>query len=176
MVEAIVAIDECYGIGKQGGIPWKIREDLLHFKRITLATSREDLRNKVVMGRRTWESLPRTCLPGRLNVVITSRCSSLSVVSSETVLFVPSLAEALREHDSIPIEKTFIIGGSQLYREALPQCHRLYVTRVSGNFACDTFFPPFEEGFTQRQRSVEHTDGETRFRFEVYERTDSSSG
>lgn len=126
------------GIGKAGTIPWHIPEDLSRFRHITQSTSDPGKQNMVIMGRKTWESLPKKPLSKRRNVVITQ--SLMHVAGAECV---PSLNDALLLAATDPnIESVFVIGGAQLYNEALrhPQCETLHVTMINAYFECDTFF------------------------------------
>lgn len=124
------------GIGKYGKLPWHIPRDLEYFRKITLSTTIPSKQNMVIMGRKTWESLPKKPLPGRKNVVVTRQ-------SIEGVECVSSFEAALKIATRTPvIENIFVIGGAQLYNEAMkhPLCDTLYITMVNHDFACDTFF------------------------------------
>lgn len=118
-------------IGKDGSIPWYYPEDLKHFKEITS-------NHTVIMGRKTWESLPEKFrpLPGRKNIVIT-RDLSYEAPSAEVF---DSLEKSLEDD-------AFIIGGATLYAQALPFIDTLYVTVIEKEFEGDTFFPPYEDKF-----------------------------
>ncbi len=125
----IVAIDEKNGIGRNGNLLCHLPNDLKHFKNITSG-------HTVVMGRRTFQSLPKGALPDRTNIVVTSGDAR----NYPGCIVVRSLAEALQE--SPPEKEIFIIGGGQLYRTALPVAHKLYLTRIHHTFTdADTFFP-----------------------------------
>jgi dihydrofolate reductase len=111
-------------IGRRGAIPWRISEDLKRFKVLTLGKS-------VVMGRKTWDSLPKKPLPGRRNIVVTRqpdwRADGTDVMSLEA-----ALAGA----------DVMVIGGAEIYRAALPRADRIELTEVHGEFdgdACFTF-------------------------------------
>jgi dihydrofolate reductase len=134
----VVAIDDNYGIGKDGTLPWRLKEDMRHFKELT--TSGAEM-NSVIMGRKTWESIPAKFrpLPGRVNVVL----SRNGYDGASTVR--ASLDEALQ----VPAGKVFVIGGGAIYEEAIkhPLCTELWLTRVSGDFNCDTRFPRYEKLF-----------------------------
>lgn len=132
MFDVIVACTENGGIGLQGTIPWFIPEDLRHFARLT--------RNSVViMGRNTWDSLPKKPLSDRVNIVVTSR-----PLSCEHAVEVTSFQAAL-EHAKVnhPTRNVFVIGGERLYTEALahPECSDVYVTKIMNKITCDTHFP-----------------------------------
>lgn len=139
----IVAMDEVGLIGRDGGLPWHIPEELRAFKRITTG-------HPCIMGRKTWESLKKP-LVGRLNIVVTRQ----SAYTAPGARVVPSMDEALKlcEHERQTWgDEVFVIGGAELYREALPLAQRLYLTRVAGKFTGDVYFPEFTaEDFEQTQ-------------------------
>ena len=142
MINLIVAVDENYGIGKENSIPWELPGDLKYFKEIT--TSKK--RNVVIMGRKTWESIPPKYRPlkDRINIVITSQKSDFSVYPN-TYAF-KTLGDAtkyIQENNyKLQFGNTFIIGGQMLYNEALNtlQIDNIYLTRVYGKFDCDKTF------------------------------------
>ncbi|MBI3147102.1 MAG: dihydrofolate reductase [Betaproteobacteria bacterium] len=157
---AAVAADR--GIGYANHLPWRLPEDLRHFKALTLG-------HRVVMGRKTWESLGRP-LPGRENVVVSRQAE----YEAPGALVVPDLAAAL----ALPgaVGEAFCIGGAELYRNALPWARRLYLTEIDQRFPADTYFPDFDrklwrECSRQRYR-LEGTSGFS-YHFVVYERIDS---
>ena len=117
-------------IGKDGTMPWHLPEDLAHFKRVTL-------NHPVIMGRRTWDSIPAPYrpLPGRFNVVITRQLDW----QAEGAHRASSLGEAL--HPFQPTETVWIIGGAQIYAQALPLADRLVVTEIDADVAGDAFAP-----------------------------------
>jgi len=128
----IVAVSENNVIGKDGDIPWHIPEDLKHFKEKTTG-------NAVIMGRKTFESLPEDYkpLPERKNIVLTR--SGLKN-EYEQVEEVESLEEAYRQAGEFS-EKAFIIGGASIYEQTLDQCDKLVLTRIHEEYEGDTFFP-----------------------------------
>jgi len=134
----VVAVDQALGIGRINGLAWKLKEDMKHFKELTTAGSEM---NSVIMGRKTWDSIPAKFrpLPNRINVVI-SRTQNVAFAQSVT-----SLDAALE----LPAGKVFVIGGGEIYAMAIqhPQCEELIITKVSGTYKCDTFFPPYEDRF-----------------------------
>lgn len=121
-MEIIVACTSTGGIGKDGNLPWKLAGDMAYFKRTTMDTGKEDaanLRNAVVMGRKTWESIPAKFRPlaGRLNVVLSRNPASLEL--PEGVLTCSSLGDAIARVDGLAdVCKCFIIGGQSVYTEA----------------------------------------------------------
>ncbi len=171
----IVAIDQKRGIGLNGQLPWHFSGDLKHFKEITVGTADLQKKNIVVMGRKTWESLPEKFrpLPNRINVVLTSdqnyvlpsdvyRCQSFKEL------------EGLLESKVLKsqYEKVFIIGGEKVFKEALwlDSCRSLFITHIQKTFTCDTFFPAFEQQFKVVHQSSPMKEGEISYRFTEYKR------
>jgi len=139
----IAAIDENMGIGKDGRLPWYLPEDLKYFSKVTKQTDQPGQQNAVIMGRHTWEAIPAKFRPlaGRFNVVLSS---NPDLELPDGVLLFGSLDEALTAiSTSKKIDQIFVIGGGQLYAEAILHDHleRLYLTRIEGDYECDTFFP-----------------------------------
>jgi len=142
------------GIGKDNKIPWYIPGDLKHFKQLT-TTCPDGFMNAVVMGRNTFESLPEQHkpLPSRVNIVVSTTLEQTSS-STSNIHVVRSLQEALELVGRLQyVHKTFVIGGSRLYHEALehPSCTKAFVTHVYHHFPCDVFFPmgPLFSDFTK---------------------------
>ncbi len=169
----VVAADAARGIGRANGLPWKLPTEMAYFKRVT-SEARPGQQNAVVMGRKTYESIPSKFRPlkGRLNVVL-SRSSDVSAEEGVTVC--PSLEDALAKvAGQSTIDQVFVIGGGSVYEVALrhPQCSRVYITRVHGVFDCDTFLEKFEQDFRLLTQDGPHRDGDVEFTFEVYERNE----
>lgn len=114
-------------IGRDNNLPWRLPEDLAHFKRTTMGAP-------IIMGRKTWESIGRP-LPGRRNIVVT-RNPALKIEGCDVVT---SLEDAQRL--CVGVEQVFLIGGAQLYAEALPSADRLIVTEIDADIPGDAFFP-----------------------------------
>ncbi|MBL4595594.1 MAG: dihydrofolate reductase [Robiginitomaculum sp.] len=132
----IVAAAENHVIGLGGDIPWRLGSDLAYFKRVTLG-------KPVLMGRKTWESLPVKPLPGRPNLVLSR---NPGFVAQGAIMF-DTLAEMI-EHGRLlaaNVGEAMIIGGETIYRKALPMCDRVYLTRVQANPDGDTFFPKLDK-------------------------------
>lgn len=169
-LELVVAADEARGIGKDGKLPWRLREELLYFKRLT-STASPGKENAVLMGRKTYESIAPKFRPlaGRRNLVL-SRSPSFAADGAERV---GSLDEALaRVADDPSIEHVFVIGGGELYRQALahPACARVYLTRVHARFDCDTTLPAFEADYVLVHRDGPQHEGALSYDYEVWER------
>jgi dihydrofolate reductase len=133
MISVIAAIDENNGIGKNGFIPWCIPEDLKRFKEFTK-------NSVVIMGRITYESIGAKPLPDRINIVITSNTESIDKRCFACI----NLKYAIQLAMSF-LKDIFIIGGSNIYKEALPISERILLTKVAGDFECDAVFPIFNE-------------------------------
>ena len=132
MISIIVAIDEQNAIGRQGQLLCHLPADLLHFKQITAG-------HTVLMGERTWLSLPRRPLPNRKNIVLTD-IQGKTFEGAESVYSIEEAAAALN-----PEEETFIIGGGMVYRQFFPFADRLYITHIHHRWDdADTFFPAIE--------------------------------
>ena len=125
----IVAVAENLAIGKNNDLLWHLSSDLKRFKKLTTG-------HPVVMGRRTWESLPKRPLPGRRNIVFTQN-TDFKADGAEVVHSVNSLFKVLKDYD----DEVFVMGGASIYQLLLPFTNRLYVTRVYREFDGDVFFP-----------------------------------
>lgn len=148
-VAAIVAMDEGRVIGKDGALPWHLPQDLAHFKALTSG-------HVVVMGRKTWESLPPKFrpLPGRVNIVVSRNPQALELPSGSyaAASIDEALAIAGRVADADRI--IWIIGGAEIYKAALPLCDELHLTLVFGSHSGDASLPPFEDSFVEVSSSA----------------------
>ncbi len=151
----IAAVANNRVIGNSGQIPWNIPEDLQHFKELTMGYP-------VIMGRRTFESIGRA-LPGRENIVVTSTRTEIPGCKTAR-----SLTEALELASG---EKVFIIGGEQLYKEAMPLADYLDLTLVDAAPEGDTFFPEVNLDACE-EISREYHAGEPSFTFVTYRKTE----
>ena len=127
----LVAVAENGVIGCRGALPWHLSADLRRFKRLTMD-------HTIVMGRRTWESIGRP-LPGRRMVVM----SRQAAYRTDGVQVVSSLQEALDVAQRAGDEEPFVVGGAEIYRQALPLATRLYLTRVLAEVDGETYFPAY---------------------------------
>ena len=131
-VNIIVAITADNAIGRGGDLIYRLKDDMRHFKEITMG-------HTIIMGRKTWESLPKGALPGRRNVVV-SRNADYAAPGAEVYT---SLQEALQQCANAG--KVFVIGGAQIYAQALPVAERLYLTAINAEAPdADTFFPEID--------------------------------
>jgi len=153
-------------IGRDGGLPWRLSSDLKLFKRLTLG-------KPVIMGRRTWGSLPRKPLPGRLNLVLSRdiHFEPEGAVVCETFSEAVQIGREQAAEDGV--EEVCVIGGVALFELALPRARRLYLSEVDAEVEGDVFMPPFDEaGWREVSREV-HAPGEgddCGFTFRVLER------
>jgi dihydrofolate reductase len=155
-VYLVAAVAATGVIGKDGGLPWQLPEDLKHFKRLTLG-------HPVIMGRRTWESLGRA-LPGRDNIVVTSQPGYDAPGASVA----GSLEAALALCAGEPV--AFVIGGSRLFAEVLPIAAGLVLTEIQRDFPGDTWFPPYDRTrWREAQREAHAAADGMRFDFVLYE-------
>ncbi|MFA5916860.1 MAG: dihydrofolate reductase [Candidatus Gracilibacteria bacterium] len=178
----ILAVDNENGIGKNNDLAWKINADIKYFKETTTKTTDIGKVNAVIMGRKTWESIPSKYkpLPDRINCIISSTLKQESSNSKidDFVLYYNSLDNALEELEKKDnIENIFIIGGARLYNEALkhPNLDKIYLTEVDGVFDCDTFVNLDLENFEIESKGTIHEENSLRYRFMVYKRQKSSN-
>ena len=146
MISIIVAVASNGVIGDKNSLLWHIREDMVHFRTTTSG-------HPVIMGRKTYDSIGRP-LPKRTNVVIT-RDTNLTI---EGCSVVHSLAEATQMFDST--EEVFIIGGAQIYAQALPIADRIYLTVVGKEYQGDTSFPALDYSQWRELSREDYTRGE----------------
>ena len=143
-------------IGRDGQLPWRLPEDLKHFKRLTLG-------HPVIMGRRTWESLPGA-LPGRDNIVVSSQAG----YAAPGAAVASSLEGALALCSGEPV--AFVIGGSRLFAESLPIAAGLVMTEIHREYEGDTRFPEYDRSrWRESQRERRVTADGTKFDFVLYE-------
>lgn len=157
ILSLIAAMDRQRLIGRNNALPWRLPEDLRHFKATTLG-------RPVIMGRKTWESLGRP-LPGRRNIVV-SRNTAYRPDGGELAA---SLEAALALAGDA--EEVFVIGGAELYRQALPLAQRLYLTEIDASHTGDAWFPAFAADEWQETAREEHANADgLAYAFVRYER------
>jgi dihydrofolate reductase len=162
-VNAIVAVDDHWGIGKEGIMPWPhLADDLKRFKKLTDNAM-------IVMGKNTWLSLPNRPLPNRQNIVVsrTLKDDTAIVMSGDA----KSIITKLKQTTDLDI---WIIGGSEIYRQFLPFCNSVYITRIDGDYDCDTKFP---EAILQRHFLLDYIedsilDNDVAIHYEIWEKDD----
>ena len=154
--DCVVAADAGGGIGRDNDLPWpRLREDLRFLRRMTTEAP-DGGRNAVIMGRRTWESVPGKAqpLPERLNVVVSRQGLALP----EGVVLAGSLEAGLDAGRGCA--GRFVIGGAQIFEQAFrhPACRHVYLTRIAATFPCDAFLPPLAPRFVLTEVLAHHRE------------------
>jgi len=163
-ISIIAAVGKNLAIGKDGKLLWHISDDLKRFKRLTTG-------HAIIMGRKTFKSIGRA-LPDRTNIVITRNKD----FNTDGALIAGSLEEAIEiaEHTTPPLapllnrggdKEIFVIGGGEIYAQALSIADKLYLTLVESNADGDTFFPDWRDNFTKETFNEERTDAKTGLRY-----------
>jgi dihydrofolate reductase len=153
-------------IGKDGVLPWKLRSDLAWFKACTVG-------KPVIMGRKTWDSLPFKPLPERMNIVLTRDGSFESRFALAFESFSEAIDVAREQAEEDGVGEVCVIGGASLYEIALPKAKRIYMTEVDAEPEGDTYFPAFDESRWTQVSREDHPAGEKDdhpFSFRVLER------
>jgi dihydrofolate reductase / thymidylate synthase len=180
--KVIVACDSKNGIGKDNDIPWKLTKELQYFKKITTYKTNPLFENVVIMGRKTWDSIPKKFKPlkDRINIVITRTPEKFKSDELNNNLFfcsnldnAKSLVMNIKHSDKNNI---FIIGGESIYREALENhtCSKIYYTEVYEKYECDTFFPILGQEFKLQSVSNFIEESGTYYRNLVWVNTNSN--
>ena len=162
MISIIVAVSEDLGIGKDNELLWHISGDLKRFKKLTTG-------NTVIMGKKTWESLPRRPLPGRKNIVITDNAQE----KFENAVTAYSIDDAISKCG--PDEEVFIIGGGSIYRQFMQRADRLFITHVHKKAPADIYFPEIDLNVWEITEKEEYKTNETNnipYTYTIYERRD----
>ena len=167
-ISIIAAVAENGVIGRGGKLPWHLSGDLRQFKRLTMG-------HTIIMGRRTWESIARP-LTGRRMIVVSRQADYRTGVHGIDVAV--SFDDALRRAEQAGDEEAFIVGGAELYREALRRADRLYLTCVLADVAGDTYFPEINWDdwcLTDSEMHDANAKNDHPYAFEIYARCDSKS-
>jgi len=160
MISIIVAVSDDWGIGKDNELLWHISEDLKRFKRLTTGKS-------VIMGKKTWFSLPKRPLPGRTNIVLTDIPGEI-LDGSETVY---SIDEAIARCSTD--EEAFVIGGGTIYRQFMAIADRLYITHVHKKAPADIYFPEIDRKIWEIVETEEFpgsSEGAIPYTYTIYKR------
>lgn len=153
----IAAVARNRVIGSENRLPWRLPEDLRHFKRLTLG-------HHLIMGRKTFESIGRP-LPGRVSVILTRDTG----YQAEGCLSAGSVGAALKACGDDP--EVFVVGGAEIYAQFLPLADRLYLTEIDADFAGDAFFPAFDRSqWAEIGRESHVSDTGLAFAFVTYQR------
>jgi len=159
----IAAVAENGVIGKDNKMPWDIRGNLAHFREVTMGFP-------CIMGRKTWESLPKKPLPGRLNIIISKTMDQEEFAQRHVE---PSVRSTEKREEGLDIkicqsiesavelssdyEKIFIIGGESIYKQAMPFATKIDLTLISGNYDGDTYFPKIDDSWIKSE-TVKHDE------------------
>ncbi len=160
LVSAIVAVSENNVIGRDGHLPWRLPADLKYFKSVTTG-------HYIILGRKNYADIGRP-LPDRVNVVLTRNKS----FSAPGCVVAYSLEEALQIAKEAKETECFIVGGAALYKEALPLCKKLYLTRVLASIDGDVLMPSLGEGWVLQSEERRDADEKNAYpmAFQVFER------
>ncbi|MCM3162995.1 dihydrofolate reductase [Metabacillus litoralis] len=160
MISLLVAMDTNRLIGKDNQLPWHLPQDLAYFKKTTL-------NHKIVMGRKTFESIGRP-LPGRVNIIVTRDQN----YSQEGCLVLHSI-EDIKELSEQTEEEIFVIGGAEIFQQILPYSDRLYITHIHHEFEGDTYFPKTNEEeweMVKSEKGIRDEKNPFDYEFVVYEK------
>ncbi len=158
-VALVVALADNGVIGDAGKIPWRISDDLKHFKAVTMS-------KPCIMGRKTWESLPKKPLPGRINIVVTRTPSFVAPGAA----VVHSLDEAFARAENERADEIVVIGGADIYAAALARATRIYLTEIHRDFAGDVRFQIDRRAWREITRENRVTPDGMRYSFVTLER------
>ncbi|MBI1210603.1 MAG: dihydrofolate reductase [Alphaproteobacteria bacterium] len=157
-IALVVAMAENRVIGKDGSLPWRIPEDMTWFREITMG-------KPCIMGRKTWESLPKKPLPGRINIVVTRNPDYKAPGATVASSFDEAIAVAMHQKP----DEIAVLGGAQIYAEAMKRADRIYVTRVHKTFDGDVHFPAIDEREWQATQRVAARTSRSGLTFDIVE-------
>lgn len=184
-VAQIAAVSENYCIGKNNDLPWHIKADLQHFKRLTADSEKagQDIQGIVIMGRKTFESMGSKPLLKRMNVIVTSQhdfAEANGLTDCKNIIVAHSLDDALTRATNlakkVALPTVWVIGGERLFTEALDMTDRIELTHVAITIDHgDAFYPKLPDDFTQSQKSAQMQDDNSGlgFQFVTYQRQSS---
>lgn len=161
-ITLILAISDNGVIGNKGGIPWRLPEDMRRFKSLTLGKPN-------IMGRKTWESLPKKPLPGRANIIVTRDRN----YRAESATVVATVEEALGRAKAENPEEIMVIGGAEIYRAALSLATRIELTEIHAQIEGDTIFAFDRAGWNEVAREDHKTEAGLAYSFVTLQRTNS---
>jgi dihydrofolate reductase len=161
LISLIAAVAENGVIGKDNKLPWHLPADLQFFKKTTLG-------HPIIMGRKNFESIGKV-LPGRTNIILTR---NQNFKTPEGCVKTHSLKAAFDVAENTATDECFVIGGAEIYKEALPFCQKLYITRVHGIFEGNAFMPEYEKDFRKISNVSNNPDERNKYAYDftVWER------
>ncbi|KAK2837049.1 hypothetical protein Q5P01_014261 [Channa striata] len=181
-LNGIVAVCPDLGIGRNGNLPWhpvRLSNEFKHFRKMTSTPSVTGKQNVVIMGRKTWFSIPEKNRPlnGRINIVLSRECKTAPAGAHYLAADFKSALELVDTELADQADQVWVIGGSSLYKEMMetPWPRRLFVTRILNQFECDTFLPAISPDkyhllpeFPGVPQELQEENG-IQYKFEVYE-------
>ncbi|XP_031146329.1 dihydrofolate reductase [Sander lucioperca] len=182
ILNGIVAVCPDLGIGNNGNLPWhpvRLNNEFKHFRKMTATPSVDGKQNVVIMGRKTWFSIPEKNRPlnNRINIVLSRECKALPAGAHHLARDFSSALRLVDTELAQQADHVWVIGGSSLYKEMMesPGTRRLFVTRILKQFECDTFLPEISSDkyrllpeFPGVPQELQEENG-IQYRFEVYE-------
>ena len=170
----VVAACKNRGIGFKNSLPWKLSKEMKYFKELTIGEEN----NAVIMGRKTWLSIPEKNrpLPKRENIVLTSRTVQTRPWVDGEVSFINSLDSVYHVYGPYTFDNIWIIGGEKVYNEALKNnmIDSIFYTEIQAEFECDTFINKIPDNFLNIYESKTIYDSGEQIKFKVYRRSNSS--
>ncbi|KAJ3317648.1 hypothetical protein HDV06_001342 [Boothiomyces sp. JEL0866] len=166
--KAIVAATTKHGIGYKNALPWRLSKDMEFFKTTTI--SKTDKPNVVIMGKKTFDSIPKRFRPlvDRVNIVLTRQS-----VADDSVIYCNSVEQVFHELEKIEHQNVFVIGGKMIYELFYEYIETFYLTRIYTDFECDTFLE-LPEYFKTVEKSEMQKQGDVEFEFQVLKNTNSN--
>ena len=148
----IVAFCKNRGIGYQNKIPWYSKIDLRHFSKLTSGNKK----NSIIMGRKTWDSLPKKPLKNRVNIILSRSKNSINLDGFDSTYVFDSIDLIKEFCKESNFEENWIIGGHSLYNDFLncDDLKKLHVTYIPANYTCDVFFPSIPSRFVEEEKEV----------------------
>ncbi|XP_059193586.1 dihydrofolate reductase [Centropristis striata] len=182
ILNCIVAVCPDLGIGRNGDLPWhpvRLNNEFKHFRRMTSMPSEKGKQNVVIMGRKTWFSIPEKNRPlnNRINIVLSRELKAPPAGAHHLAADFPSALRLLDQELADQADQVWVIGGHSLYKEMMESSgtRRLFVTRIMKQFECDTFLPEISPDkyrllpeFPEVTQELQEENG-IQYRFEVYE-------
>ncbi|WP_201533786.1 dihydrofolate reductase [Psychrobacter ciconiae] len=175
-VAQIAAVSENHCIGKNNDLPWHIKADLQHFKKMTADSEKtgQDIQGIVIMGRKTFESMASKPLPKRMNVIVTTQtdfAEANNLSDCQNIIVAQSLNDALTKATDLAkkldLPTVWVIGGERLFTEALAVTDRIELTHVATTIDNgDAFYPTLPNDFSESQKSATMLDDNSGLRFQ----------
>lgn len=171
-IHLIAAIDKNRGLGRENSLAWSLPSDMKYFKKITTTTQDPLKQNAVLMGRKTWESIPQKYrpLPNRINVILSKTIAQSSNLDAEVFSDLDLAFKSL--NDNPQVESIFVIGGASIYNQTLKQAKfdRIFITDIKQEFKCDSFLDPLPDNYDLEDTSKLISENEIDFEFKLFSR------